>query len=136
MSSGRPLAYARRFSPEETEVLARGIVPREMEDHWFIFEEDDVLHRYRSWTGYELFTIRLRRLADGGAEIAEVMLNDEHARTRRGRWRIGRRPRMDDFERHARYILDVLFDSITPNPPLAVGLPGHVYGLGGTGPTA
>lgn len=93
MSSARSLGYARRFSADEMEILVRGVVPREMEDHWFIFEEDDVLYLYRSWTGYELFTIRLRRLADGGAEIAEVMLNDEYARRREGWWRIGRRPR-------------------------------------------
>lgn len=86
MSPARPLAYARRFSPEETQVLVRGVRPREMEDHWFIFAEDGVLHLYRSWTGYELFKIRLRRSADGGPEIAEVMVNDEHARARVRRW--------------------------------------------------
>lgn len=131
MSAARPLAYARRFSAEETEVLVGGIAPREMDEHWFIFEEVDVLHLVRSWTEYELFTIKLRRLADGGAEIAEVMLN-EHARTRQRRWRFGRRPRVEDFERDARCILDVLFDSVTANPTLAVGLAGHVYGLGRT----
>lgn len=135
MSSARPLAYARRFSPEETEILVRGIVPLGMEDHWFIFEEDDVLHLYRSWTGHELFTIQLRRLADGGAEIAEVMLNNELSDEeipRREWWQIRRRPlpRTEDREAHARYILAVLFDSISPNPNLAVGLIGDCYGLG------
>jgi hypothetical protein len=112
-------------------VLVRGVVPREMEDHWFIFEEDDVVHLYRSWTLWEAFAIRLHRLADGGAEIAEVAANDEHARAP-----------IEEFDSGASDVLDVFFDSFSETPtgatvvgadgkPVPLGLARHVYGLHG-----
>lgn len=132
MQSARRLAYSCRLSPRETELLVRGVVPREMEDHWFIFEEDDVVHLYRSWTGIELFAIQLRRLAGGGAEIAEVAVNDRnypHTPRRRRLARLLRRPSIEDLDKGADEILDVFFDSLTETPTLAVVIPGHVFGL-------
>jgi hypothetical protein len=50
-----------------------------MEDHWFIFAEDDVVHFHRSWTGAEVYALRLRRLPDGGAEVDELYVTAEVA---------------------------------------------------------
>jgi hypothetical protein len=50
-----------------------------MEDRWFIFAEDDVVHFHRSWTGDEVFALRLRRLPDGGAEVDELCVHAETA---------------------------------------------------------
>lgn len=134
MRSARRLPYSRRLSAGQTEVLVRGLVPREMEDHWFIFEEDDVVHLYRSWTGVEAFAIQLHRVADGGAEIAEVAVNVEFARSprRRPATRL-RRSLVEVFDNTPESILDVFFDSLSATPTVAVGIPGHVYGLNVSG---
>ena len=78
-----PLAFARRFTPEEGRRIALGIVPRNMEDKWFIYFEDGWLHFHRSWTGVCIYTVRLAD-ADGASEIAEAWVNrapDQYTRT-------------------------------------------------------
>jgi hypothetical protein len=117
MTVMRPIPYARRLSAEATEVLVRGFRPREMEDHWFIFEEDDVVHLVRSWTGLELFAVPIHRLTDGGAEIAEVLVNEQD----------GGDP--DGLVERAEAILDVFFGSLAAPPTSSVSLVEHVYGL-------
>jgi hypothetical protein len=137
MKSARRLPYSRRLAAQEMEVLVRGFHPREMEDHWFIFEEDGVVHLHRSWTGIEFCAFQLHPLADGGAEITEVMVNEasEELRPRRRRTLL-RRARieddLDEFETRSAHILDVFFDSIsgTPWPEDRRGsLESVVYGL-------
>ncbi len=49
--------YRDSFSPEEYERIARGLIPRQMEDKWFIYLEDDTLHLHRSWTGFCLYEV-------------------------------------------------------------------------------
>ncbi|HMS73307.1 MAG TPA: hypothetical protein PKB03_09765, partial [Baekduia sp.] len=78
MSSGHVLAYDRSFTAEQTAYLRQGSVPSEMEDHWFVFMEGDLLHVHRSWTGYEMFQVRLVATDDGGSRVDEVRVNDEH----------------------------------------------------------
>jgi 8-oxo-dGTP diphosphatase len=41
----------RTFSPQEMKRLSEGLVPRQMEDKWFIYWKDDTLYFHRSWTG-------------------------------------------------------------------------------------
>jgi hypothetical protein len=68
------LEFERRLSPVEAETLRLGIKPREVEDHWFVVEEDGVVHLVRSWTGIEFFTLRLEPLADEFA-VTDVMVS-------------------------------------------------------------
>lgn len=112
MQSSRRLPYTRRFSTRETEILLQGVEPRGMDDHWFIFAEDDVVHLHRSWTGYEPFAIRLDRFPDGSAEIADLFVNDEpqSPQPRRRRFRIRPR-RIEDVDRTSE-TLDIYFDSL------------------------
>jgi hypothetical protein len=42
----------RLFSNEEAALLKLGFAPREMQDKWFIYFENNILHFHRSWTGY------------------------------------------------------------------------------------
>jgi hypothetical protein len=79
MESARRPPYERRFSASETEAVLRGLKPSEMEDRWFIFAEDDVVHFHRSWIGDEIFALRLRRFPDGGAEVDELSVTAEFA---------------------------------------------------------
>ena len=53
------LDYDERFTHEQYERISRGLIPREMEDKWFIFMEDDVLYFHRSWTGVCVYQVEL-----------------------------------------------------------------------------
>lgn len=52
-------------------VLRRGLIPRDMDDRWFIFVEDDWLYIHRSWTGACIFAVQFCD-KDRGAEVASA----------------------------------------------------------------
>jgi hypothetical protein len=47
----------RDFSAEEMERIKLGFRPNSMDDHWFIFYEEERLYIHRSWTGYCIFIV-------------------------------------------------------------------------------
>ena len=51
------LAFNRAFSNEERDRIKAGLIPKEMEDKWFIYFEDDTLYLHRSWTGFCIYQI-------------------------------------------------------------------------------
>lgn len=55
------LPYERVFSLEEYEQISFGLIPREMEDKWFIFLEGDWLYLHRSWTGTCVYKVQLQQ---------------------------------------------------------------------------
>jgi hypothetical protein len=59
-----PLLFEGTFSDGEYQVIQNGVIPKEMEDKWFIFLEGDSVHFHRSWTGAEIYCIRLKH--EGG----------------------------------------------------------------------
>lgn len=52
-------------------VLRRGLIPRDMDDRWFMFVEDDWLYVHRSWTGACIFAVQFRA-KDRGAGVANA----------------------------------------------------------------
>jgi len=68
------ISIARRYSFEEFERLRAGVVPRSMDDRWFIYYEEPWLFLHRSWTGYCIFRVRFERVNDGMA-IAQAFVN-------------------------------------------------------------
>ena len=54
------LPLLRRFNAEETTRLRRGLVPRDVEDKWFICCDEDQLLLYRAWTGICIYGATLR----------------------------------------------------------------------------
>jgi hypothetical protein len=68
------LPVQREYTVAEYQQIARGFIPQQMEDKWFIFLEGDWLHMHRSWTGVCVFKVRFRE-HDGGYAIAEVWVN-------------------------------------------------------------
>jgi len=62
------------FSQEEKELLEYGKRPRQMEDKWFVYMEDDVLHYFRSWTGIEIFRANLVQIEDEKWVINELFM--------------------------------------------------------------
>jgi hypothetical protein len=64
------------FTKEEYEYLSWGLIPKRMEDKWFIFLEDNWLYFHRSWSGFCIFQVRLERFEDG-YQIAEAWVNSD-----------------------------------------------------------
>jgi hypothetical protein len=76
-SAHRPMDLERTYSGAEYERLAEGHVPTDQDDRWFIWVDDDhAVHVHRSWTGFEIYRVRLVP-AGNGFEVAEVWVNDD-----------------------------------------------------------
>jgi hypothetical protein len=61
------LDIERVFTEQDYLRLKNGLIPRAMEDKWFIFMENDVLSFHRSWTGtciYEVHFDKQRAITD------------------------------------------------------------------------
>jgi hypothetical protein len=56
-----PLSLQREFAVEEFEQMRRGFIPERMEEKWFIFCEENTLFFHRSWSGYCIFQLSLKR---------------------------------------------------------------------------
>jgi len=68
------LTLRRAYLPKEYALLARGLVPEQMEDKWFIFFENDRLYLCRSWTGYCIYEAAFSE-QDGQHVIAKAWVN-------------------------------------------------------------
>ena len=51
------LSLQREFTEQEYACICEGLIPRSMEDKWFMFIEEDTLYIHRSWTGYCIYQI-------------------------------------------------------------------------------
>lgn len=65
------LCVDQTYSRTQYEWLRHGVVPREMEDRWFVFFEEPWLYLHRSWTGICVFQVKLEPHGEG-ARIAEA----------------------------------------------------------------
>lgn len=77
---GIPIAYQAAFDCEQFARLQDGLVPREMEDKWFIYYEEPYLFLHRSWTGQPVYRLTLNRVL-GGADVTEALWSKDLANT-------------------------------------------------------
>ena len=69
-----PLTLERAFTEEEYEQVRHGVIPKVMEDRWFIFLEEDVLYIHRSWTGFCIYQVSFKK--DGEQyRVVEAFVN-------------------------------------------------------------
>lgn len=68
------IPIARTYTAAEYARIARGFIPRDMDDRWFIYLEGDTLALHRSWTGACIFRVRFAPAGDG-YRIAEAWAN-------------------------------------------------------------
>jgi hypothetical protein len=88
-TSRQKMDLQRRYTEAEYERIAQGHVPTDQDDRWFIWVGDDhVVHVHRSWTGFEIYQVRLARAGDV-YEVAEAWVNHDPDQ-------YGGDPRMDD----------------------------------------
>ncbi|MFD7596960.1 ADP-ribosylglycohydrolase family protein [Kitasatospora sp. NPDC059812] len=54
------------WTDEEWQRIRAGLRPREMEDKWVSHTAEGVLHLHRSWTGFEIWSVRVAPVRGGG----------------------------------------------------------------------
>lgn len=52
-----PLPYCAAFDDEQFERLSDGLIPRAMEDKWFVYLDNNLLCFHRSWTGQGIYQV-------------------------------------------------------------------------------
>ena len=52
------------LSEDEFETLAWGHIPTEMEDHWFMYFDGEAFCVHRSWTGFCIYRVYVKRSAN------------------------------------------------------------------------
>ncbi|MDF3070011.1 MAG: putative ADP-ribose binding module [Polyangiaceae bacterium] len=70
--------FDRTYTPVQWAWLKKGVVPREMEDKWFVFYEAPWLYLHRSWTSHAIFQARFEERATGAA-LVEALVNRDPA---------------------------------------------------------
>jgi ADP-ribosylglycohydrolase len=73
------LSIQRFFSPTEFERIRLGLIPKQMEDKWFIYYDNDVLNIHRSWTGYHTYKIFFKYQDDNTYKIIQTIVNRNKA---------------------------------------------------------
>jgi hypothetical protein len=72
----------RRWSDEEWATICWGHWPRDMDDKWLAFVEDDRLFLHRSWTGFGVYEAQFVRGRDGW-HITELLVSGDRSTYRR-----------------------------------------------------
>jgi hypothetical protein len=70
------IPYEDRFTETEYETLQEGLIPREMENKWFIYFDEPYLFFHRSWTGKPVYRVRLSADADGVSVTEALCVSD------------------------------------------------------------
>jgi hypothetical protein len=69
-----PLGFSALFTDAEAAALRQGLIPREMEDKWFIGVHEGWLLFHRSWTGACIYGLRLE-WSPAGARVVDSWAN-------------------------------------------------------------
>ncbi|QEI08906.1 NUDIX domain-containing protein [Pigmentiphaga aceris] len=60
-----PRNIGHEFDETDMADIRCGLLPKEMEDKWFVYYEDGVLYLHRSWTGNCIYRVNFAQFADG-----------------------------------------------------------------------
>ena len=71
-----PLGFDALYDAPEADIIRRGLIPRAMEDKWFIYFEDSWLYFHRSWSGHCIYAIRFDESASG-LRVVDSWVNRE-----------------------------------------------------------
>ena len=72
-----PVPWPVRLAPWELRRVKLGLLPREMEEKWLLVWEAPELRAIRSWTGYEIFRLRMKESRDGTARWTDLLASRE-----------------------------------------------------------
>ena len=68
-----PLPYNATFTADQLTRIKLGYIPREMEEHWFIYYEDPNLSFHRSWTGAPFYRVTFAP-DERGVRVVEAVI--------------------------------------------------------------
>jgi hypothetical protein len=71
---GVALAYRAEFSAAQFERLRDGLVPRQMEDKWFVYYDEPFLYWHRSWSGKPVYWIGFA-FENGAARVVDAQIS-------------------------------------------------------------
>jgi hypothetical protein len=109
-----PLGFAATFNDAETELLVLGLIPKEMEDKWFIyFDRQGWLFLHRSWTGACIYGVQLER-SPGGALVVDSWVSRDPTQYK------GTDPEYD--RKLLRFLIDALLLRLPAVFPLPAGV--------------
>ena len=66
----------RVFSTEQMQRIRAGLIPRQMEDKWFVYWEEDALFFHRSWTGFCIYVVRFTEEGEC-SKMVDVQVNGD-----------------------------------------------------------
>ncbi|WP_409306989.1 hypothetical protein [Pectobacterium sp. B1J-3] len=69
-----PLHFQALFTDVEAEKMRQGIIPKQMEDKWFVYFEDGWLRFHRSWTGFFIYALKLEG-SPAGVRVTDSWVN-------------------------------------------------------------
>ncbi len=69
------IPYFRFFSEHEFSMIKKGFYPKDMDDPWFLYFEDDSLNFYRVQTGYCIFMMTIAPDERGNCRAVKVLVN-------------------------------------------------------------
>jgi hypothetical protein len=78
---GVEVPYRSAFSAREFERIKRGLIPKDMEDKWFIYYEAPHLFLHRSWTGQGVYRLTFDETTDGALSIEALCAIDALSRS-------------------------------------------------------
>ena len=107
------LAFAAEFTAAETDLLVFGLIPRGLEDKWFICFHQGWLLFHRSWTGACIYGLRLEPMG-GGARVAESWVSRDPSQYKGAD---------DDYDRKlVRFLIDALLLRREATFPMPAGV--------------
>lgn len=71
-----PIPYQARYTEAEFGKLKIGLIPKQMEDKWFIYFDDPYLAFHRSWTGQPVYRIKLETMGEKALAAEAVCAED------------------------------------------------------------
>ncbi len=74
-ASRTELPLTRTYSAEAFGRMQQGLVPEQMEDKWFIYCENEILHIHRSWSGHQMYQVEFLVGGNGEATINKCFVN-------------------------------------------------------------
>jgi O-acetyl-ADP-ribose deacetylase (regulator of RNase III) len=81
-SATRPLPFERIIDADDLAMLHAGLPALDMNEKWWAFWDGQRIRMFRSWTGYEIFSLRARPRPDGrpGAVLDQLAVCDDRSR--------------------------------------------------------
>ncbi len=68
----------KKITGNEMEKIKQGLTPKEMEDKWLIFSENNFIHFHRSWTGFCIYRAEYKKTENNDFVITKLIINRNH----------------------------------------------------------